>query len=128
MKYVYFILQMVLLYIFFLIGEWLQMISKLPVPGSIIGMVMLFLALTFKVIKREWLSLGSTFLLKNLPILFVPATVGIIDYLDLFKGYGILSLIVSFVSTVFVFITSSIISEQMLKDEKKFLNNKELHL
>ncbi|WP_175639938.1 CidA/LrgA family protein [Metabacillus schmidteae] len=128
MKYVYFILQMVLLYIFFLIGEWLQMISKLPVPGSIIGMVMLFLALTFKVIKREWLSLGSTFLLKNLPILFVPATVGIIDYLDLFKGYGILSLIVSFVSTVFVFITSSIISEQILKDEKKLLNNKELHL
>lgn len=128
MKYVYFSLQMVLLYIFFFIGEWLQMISKLPVPGSIIGMVMLFLALTFKVIKREWLSLGSTFLLKNLPLLFVPATVGIIDYLELFQGYGILSLIISFVSTMFVFISSSLISEKMLKNEKKLLSKKELHL
>ena len=128
MKYVYFILQMVLLYLIFLIGDWLQAISKIPIPGSIIGMVFLFLALTFKVIKREWLSLGSSFLLKNLPLLFVPATVGIIDYLDLFKGYGILSLIIAFVSTMLVFITSSMISEKMLKNEKRLLNNKELHL
>ncbi len=112
----------------FIVGEWLQLISKIPVPGSIIGMVLLFLALTFKVINREWLSLGSALLLKNLPLLFVPATVGVIDFLELFKGYGFLSLIISFVSTILVFITSSIISEKMVKGEKKLINNKELHL
>lgn len=128
MKYIYFILQIVLLYIIFFIGEWIRMISNIPIPGSIIGMILLFAALTLKVIKRDWLSLGSSFLLKNLPLLFVPATVGIIDYFELFKGYGFLSLIVSFVSTLAVFITSSIISEKMLKSEKRLLNDKELHL
>lgn len=128
MKYIYFILQIVLLYIIFFIGEWIRMISNIPIPGSIIGMMLLFAALTLKVIKRDWLSLGSSFLLKNLPLLFVPATVGIIDYFELFKGYGFLSLIVSFVSTLAVFITSSIISEKMLKSEKRLLNDKELHL
>ncbi|WP_078432287.1 CidA/LrgA family protein [Metabacillus halosaccharovorans] len=128
LKYVYFILQIALLYIIFFIGEWIQLITHMPIPGSIIGMIILFLALIFKVIRREWISLGSNFLLNNLPLLFVPATVGIIDYLELFSGYGFLSLIISFVSTMVVFIASSIISEKLLKNEKRLLNNKELHL
>lgn len=128
LKYVYFILQIALLYIIFFIGEWIQLITHMPIPGSIIGMIILFLVLIFKVIRREWISLGSNFLLNNLPLLFVPATVGIIDYLELFSGYGFFSLIISFVSTMVVFIAASIISEKLLKNEKRLFNNKELHL
>ncbi|HZH58864.1 MAG TPA: CidA/LrgA family protein [Metabacillus sp.] len=128
MKYVYFILQIVCLYLIFFIGEWIQIISHIPIPGSIIGMILLFVALSLNVIKREWLSLGSSFLLKNLPLLFVPATVGIIDYLDLFRGLGSISLIISFVSTMSVFITSAIVSEKMLKRGKDLCHQKGIHL
>lgn len=128
MKYVYIILQIVCLYMIFFIGEWIRMISHIPIPGSIIGMLLLFMALTLNVIKREWLSLGSSFLLKNLPLLFVPATVGIIDYLDLFKGFGFISLVISIVSTMLVFITSAIVSEKMLKRAKGHYHQKGIHL
>lgn len=128
MKFVYFILQIVCLYLIFFIGEWIQIISHIPIPGSIIGMMLLFVALSLNVIKREWLSLGSSFLLKNLPLLFVPATVGIIDYLDLFRGVGFISLILSFVSTMLVFITSAMVSEKMLKRGKDLSQQKGIHL
>jgi len=128
MKFVYFILQIICLYLIFFIGEWIQIISHIPIPGSIIGMMLLFVALSLNVIKREWLSSGSSFLLKNLPLLFVPATVGIIDYLDLFKGVGFISLIISFVSTMLVFITSAMVSEKMLKRGKDLSQQKGIHL
>ncbi len=102
--------------------------THIPIPGSIIGMMILFVGLAFNLIKRDWLSIGSSFLLKNLPILFVPATVGVIDYLDLFKGLGLISIIISFVSTMVVLITSAIVSDRMLQRGKDMRKSEELHL
>jgi holin-like protein len=77
-------------------------------------MILLFGALHFKIVKREWFSLGGSLLLKHLPLLFIPATVGVIDYLDLFKGSGLITIGIAFLSTVIVMITSAFISDVLL--------------
>ncbi|TXC90265.1 CidA/LrgA family protein [Metabacillus litoralis] len=112
--------QVILLYGIYLIGVFIQNVSQIPVPGSIIGMLFLFTALHFKFIKRKWFSLGGAFLLKHLPLLFIPATVGVIDYLELFKGKGLLTIAIAFISTFIVMAASSLISDFILtKGEEK---------
>jgi len=113
--------QIVLLYILHSIGITIQKLLDVPIPGSIIAMLLLFLLLTTNVINDKWLADGGRFLLSYLPLLFVPATVGIIDYLPLFKGSGILSVIVVVVSTVMVMLAAGIIGQwgALWQDKKR---------
>ena len=104
--------QIVLLYILHSIGITIQKLLDVPIPGSIIAMLLLFLLLTTNVINDKWLADGGQFLLSHLPLLFVPATVGIIDYLPLFKGSGVLSVIIVVVSTVMVMLAAGITGQR----------------
>ena len=105
------VMQLALLYGFYLVGTAAQKSLHLPIPGSIIAMILLFALLTTNVIKDKWLADGGQFLLSHLPLLFVPATVGIINHLSLFRGTGILSIIVVVVSTVIVMVSAGTIGQ-----------------
>ncbi len=66
-----------------LIGEIIVRMMKLPIPGPVIGMVILFCGLVLRrEIPSELETLGG-FLHRHLPLLFVPAGVGIITNLEL---------------------------------------------
>ncbi len=65
-----------------LIGEIVARLAKLPIGGPVIGMVLLFCWLLFrKGMPSELESVGG-FLLRSLPLLFVPAGVGVIVHID----------------------------------------------
>jgi holin-like protein len=72
--------QLLIIMAFSFAGDTLSNGLKLPVPGSIIGMILLFLALQFKFIKVESLKEVGGFLLANMTILFLPASVGIMTH------------------------------------------------
>lgn len=103
--------QIGILYLFYYTGSWIQKVFHLLLPGSIIGMLLLFGVLLTKKFKLTWIDKGSSFLLSHLPLLFIPVTVGIIDFFDLFRGRGIFSIVVVFVSTLLVMISTSMISQ-----------------
>jgi holin-like protein len=63
--------------LFSFLGEIISTGFRLPVPGSIIGMILLFLALHFKLIRLRQIHDLGQFLLGNMTILFLPASVGI---------------------------------------------------
>jgi holin-like protein len=65
------------LLVFQTIGEGLAYGLSLPIPGPVIGMVLLFLFLLIKADAAERLAPVSLQLLKHLSLLFVPAGVGI---------------------------------------------------
>ncbi len=67
-----------------LIGEIITRVTKLPVPGPVIGMILLFCSMVFypRQIPSEVETVGG-FLLRYLALLFVPAGVGVITHLDL---------------------------------------------
>lgn len=52
----------------------------LPLPGSVVGMVLLWGALEARVVRLAWLERGSRALLGVLGLLFVPAGVGFVQY------------------------------------------------
>lgn len=76
-------------------------VFTLPIPGSVIGMLLLFLALQFKLLKVKDVETVGGFLLGNLSILFLPAGVGIMVYFPVIKDTWWLLLIISLLTTAF---------------------------
>ena len=60
-------------------GEALQRLLPLPIPASVYGLVLLFAALCFGVVKVSQVKTTGNFLSSLLPILFVSPTVGIVE-------------------------------------------------
>lgn len=115
MKLVKVIFEIILLYIIYLAGVWIQDTFQLVIPGSMIGMFILLLLLLTKIVRFEWIEAGASLLLAYLPLLFLPVTVGIITFLDLFKGEGLFILLIVIVSTTIVLVFSAISSQWLIK-------------
>ncbi|WP_067101597.1 CidA/LrgA family protein [Streptococcus sp. DD13] len=79
--------QLMILFTISLIGEGVSMALHLPVPGSIIGLVILFMALELKWLRMRQVNLVGNFLLANMTILFLPPAVGIMDKFDVIAPY-----------------------------------------
>ena len=83
-------------------GEVLKLALPFPVPGSIYGMLLLFIALCTGVIRLEHVRETGLFLVEIMPILFVSAGVGLMDsWGDLRK-----ILLIMLVTTVIVMVVS----------------------
>jgi holin-like protein len=117
-KWIFTVLQIGGLYVFYWIGAMIQKVSHIPIPGSIIGMLLLFLLLMTNVVKEEWLLHGGQWLLSHLTLLFIPATVGIMDYFSLFAGKGALSIFVVIVSTCMVMVFVGFIGQWAEKKQE----------
>lgn len=74
------ILQVVILIVIFQIGNQITKYTHIPIPGSIIGLVLLFLLLQFKIVKMKWIERGANWLLADLLLFFIPSAVGVINY------------------------------------------------
>ena len=70
-------LQLAVIFAICVAGEVLHRIVGVPLPGNIIGMVLLLILLCTKVIKVEQISAVSNFFLKHLALFFLPPSIGI---------------------------------------------------
>ncbi|MBX8937535.1 CidA/LrgA family protein [Enterococcus gilvus] len=77
--------ELSLLLLYSIIGEGVRIFFHLPVPGSIIGILLLFLSFQTKLLKPSALEDTANFLLNHLTILFVPAGVGLMQYYGAIK-------------------------------------------
>ncbi len=62
---------------FQLAGVFLEEVLHLPLPGSVLGMMLLALGLFSGVIKLRWVEQPANFLLRHMMVFFVPLMVGI---------------------------------------------------
>ncbi|MEH7379605.1 CidA/LrgA family holin-like protein [Bacillus sp. JJ1533] len=122
MKYVKICIQIAFLYLIYWVGTLIQGLLHTSIPGSIIGMIFLFILLHTRLIKEKWLGDGAQFLLNILALLFVPATVGIMDYLSFFNGKGIITVAIVLVSTFLVMLISSVVGEKIATRKEKSKN------
>lgn len=119
MKIVTISVQVALLYVFYFVGDGLQNWLNLPVPGSIIGMLLLFTALLVKAFPVKWIEKGAGFLLAYLPLLFIPVTVGVMDYYHIFAGNGFVLPLIVLLSTLLVMVTAGMTSEWLAKRKEQ---------
>ena len=94
-------LQIAFLYVLSLLGGIIVEFLHVPLPGSIIGLIILLLLLHMKIVKKEYVADGAGFLLPILTLLFIPATVGVVNYPELLSWLGVSLLIITIISTIF---------------------------
>ena len=116
MKY---IKELMIILIFSFIGDVLNHVIPLPIPASIYGMILLFIALSTKIIKLEQVETTAEFLLSIMLIFFVPASVGIMDTFFAYKSSMLPIIIIVIISTVIVMITTGLVSQFIIKLKNK---------
>lgn len=113
MKYLLIVVQIFVLYAFCWIGTMLVTWLHIPLPGSIIGLLLLLGCLLSGIVPAKFVKEGAGFLLPILTLLFIPATVGIMNYPQLLSGYGVVLVIIVTVSTLITFIVTGKLARRM---------------
>lgn len=88
------------------LGELVVWLTGIPIPSSIIGMLLLAALLQMKAIKVEWVKGMSDFLISNMGFFFVPPGVALMLYLDVIKAEFVPIVVATVVSTVLVLIVT----------------------
>jgi len=99
-----FILGLIILVIYHQLGEFLMRTFQLSVPGSVIGMLLLFLSLVVFKHPLKPVVKAADFMLKYLAVLFVPAGVGIMLLFDLIAQEWV-AMLVSIIASTFISLT-----------------------
>lgn len=96
------ILQCAVLFAFLAMGEFVVYATGIPVPSSIIGMLLLTAALKLRLVRLMWVDKISDFLVRNLGFFFVPAGVGLMRCLGLISEQWLPIVGASVISTVVI--------------------------
>lgn len=98
--------QFLIILIICFIGEVLNKVAYIPLPGSIIGMILLFICLLTGIIKLEMIEGITKFLLDHLAFFFIPAGVGLIAYVGIIKENLLPIVVICFVTTFLVMLVT----------------------
>lgn len=114
--------QLFWIFLFSLLGEIVSkaIASVVAIPGSVIGMVLLFIALHFKWLKMEKVDEVGTWLTDNMAIFFVPAGVGLMTNFDVLADVWYQLLIIMVVTTtIMMWFVGSLVQKIKAVTDKK---------
>ncbi len=97
-----YVIQLFIIICFSFLGEILHKVLPFPIPASIYGIVLLFLALELKILKVAQIREVSTTLIISMPVMFVPPAVGLISSWGNIKDNWAEYLLITFASTFVV--------------------------
>ena len=101
------------------IGEALSFLIPLPIPASIYGIVIMLALLTSGKLKVESVKDVSLFLIAVMPVMFIPATVGLMDSFALLRGSLLAYAVILVVSTAAVMVVSGLVTQRIIRRENK---------
>ena len=101
-----FTVQVFLLWVIYFLSIWVVKTFHIPLPGGVLGMIILFGLLSTGVIKERWLTTATTPLLKHLTFFFIPIAVELMQWGDLFIQKGYLLFLPLVISTLVALLTT----------------------
>lgn len=112
MKYV---IQSLWILCFYVIGVGVNHLINGLIPSSVIGMVLLFIALSIGLIKERKVKDVSKILLKYMVLFFLPASVGVLVAWDIIANHFWAILLSATVSTILVIIVVGVTQQKIGK-------------
>lgn len=100
------------------IGEALNQFLPLPIPASIYGLVIMLIALSTKILPLDKVKDVGKMLIQTMPIMFIPAGVGLITAWEKLSPIILPVVVITFVSTLIVMIVSGKLTEAIIKNKK----------
>ncbi len=115
-----FVFQLCIILLISFVGEALRLLIPLPIPASIYGLLLMLVCLITKIIKIEHVDKAGGFLLEIMPLLFVPAAVGLIASWSALAPILLPLLAITALTTVIVMVVTGKTAQFMLrKDDDK---------
>jgi holin-like protein len=105
------IAQFLTILLIYLLGNKLVTWLDLPVPGSIVGMALLFISLWLGVCKLKWVETVAQLHIKHITLLFIPFVVGVLHYTGSFRTDGLKLAIILITSSFFILFVTAYIAE-----------------
>ncbi|EJQ47063.1 holin-like protein CidA 2 [Bacillus cereus BAG5X1-1] len=103
---------------FSLVGVWIQEVFHLSMPGSLIGMLILFLLLSTRIFPLKWFEIGAEKLIVFLPLFLIPSTTGLMEYGSFLLSKGSIMFFLVVVSTLVTLIISGYVSQLLITSKK----------
>ena len=104
------------------LGETLKYVIPLPIPASIYGLVLMLLALRTGILKLDQVKEAATFLIEIMPMMFIPAGVGLLNAWDKLKPVLVPVIVIMFISTIAVMGISGKVTQTMIEAEERKKN------
>lgn len=116
MKYVK---QLLIIILISFLGELLNYIIPLPVPGSIYGMILMFVLLCSGILKLEQVKKTGKFLLDIMPIMFIPSAVGIMSQFEQLKDIWFQIILITITTTIITIAVTGLSSQAIIRWKKR---------
>jgi holin-like protein len=100
-----FIRSFAIILAFLYLGKGVSYLIGWPIPGSVIGLISLFSALSLRLIPLNFVLPAGQFLLKYMILFFVPVGVGLINHGELFATHWIAIVVSAGVSTIVILLS-----------------------
>lgn len=100
-------------------GELLNIVLPFPVPASVYGLVIMLLCLQFKIIKVNQVDKAADFLIEIMPVMFIPAAVGLTEVWGELKPMLVPALAAVLFVTVLVMVVSGLITQSVVERKNR---------
>lgn len=101
------------------IGELLHELIPLPIPASIYGLILMLAALISGLLHISHVRETGKFLIDVMPVMFIPAGVGLLESWDVLRPVLIPVLVITVVTTVIVMAASGTVTQKIIQSEKR---------
>ncbi|MCY8308674.1 antiholin-like murein hydrolase modulator LrgA [Bacillus vallismortis] len=109
-----FLTQAFIFAVIMLISNMIAAIVPIPIPASVVGLVLLFLLLCLKVIKLEQVETLGTSLTSLIGFLFVPSGISVMNSLGVMQQYGLQIVLVILLATIILLGATGLFSQLIL--------------
>ena len=116
MKYVR---QFLIILLVSFMGEVLHAVLPLPVPASIYGLLLMLAGLKSGIIPIESVQETSAFLIEIMPMMFIPAAVGLLVTWTQLKEIVVPVVVITIVTTIFVMVITGRAAQWIIEREEK---------
>lgn len=102
-----------------LIGEIIHLFISLPIPASIYGLLLMLFGLKTKLIPLNAVEDASMFLIEIMPVMFIPAAVGLLDSWGILGSMLVPFIVITLVSTILVMVITGRVTQFFIRMDKK---------
>lgn len=102
-----------------MVGELLNSQLPFPVPAGVYGLFILLVLLCTKVLRVEDVSGVGGFLLDIMPLMFIPAGVGLLNSIEELRVILIPLITISLLSTMFVMVVTGHVAQNIIRSQRR---------
>lgn len=109
------IIQFLIIFSITYIGEAVSKFFNLSIPGTVLGMLFMFILLITGILKLNHIKNAADVLLINMAIFFIPPGVKLMNSLEILEGNWIKLITIAIITTVITMVVTGKVVEFFIK-------------